>query len=82
VLHNIYEFILNQNTNIFEGPEISEKVIPPKKPPTKVVPRKEPPAKGILLVKNYLPRFLAPWLYYKFAFYVIFFFCVLCLGNF
>ena len=49
--------MLNQNTNIFKGPEISKKIIPPKKPPTKVVPREEPPAKGILLVKNYLPNF-------------------------
>lgn len=31
---------------------MSEKVIPPKKPPFKVVPRKEPPAKGISWLSN------------------------------
>lgn len=47
MLHSILWVYSKQNTNIFEGPEVSEKVIPPKKPPFKVVPRKEPPAKGI-----------------------------------
>lgn len=73
-----YESILNQNTNIFEGPEVSEKVIPPKKPPTKVVPRKEPPAKGILWQND--THNCVPWLLHKSVFDLVLYF-VFCLRG-